>query len=298
MRSGRRLLTVTLSATTSRATAFITPVRPARAPTEGVISACGDVTMALVMLTIRPNPRARMPGSTPWTRSMADSMLACRAADQPSAVTSANAAGGGPALLVTRMSGSGQAASRARRPAGSSRSAATPRASTPKRVARSSAVAATVPAWRPLTTTDDPLGGQRLGAGPAEAPGGRAPPGRSGPGCRGPRQRPAAARARARSSMSAGRKKSGLDGPGSQAAMVNGSQSSRRWSACPGVVVGDLVHVREELEHAPRRVQQVPEQVRPEHVAAGPVDGGVGAARRPRPRRPDPMASKSSISRA
>ena len=35
---------------------------------------------------------------------------------------------------------------------------------------------------------------------------------------------------------------------------------------CPGVVVGDVVHVREELEHRPARVVHVPEHVRADRV--------------------------------
>jgi hypothetical protein len=156
MRSGNRLLMVTLSGTTSRDTAFMTPVRPALAATDGVISGLGDLTMALVMFTIRPKCRALMSGRTAWTISMAASMLACRAASHPAAVTSPNEAGGGPALLVTTMSGDPQAARRCRRPSGTSRSAPTPTARTPNRPATSSATRCDSSASRLLTTTETP----------------------------------------------------------------------------------------------------------------------------------------------
>jgi hypothetical protein len=64
MRSGRRLLIVTLSWTTSSDSAFTTAVKADRTPEDTAISARGVVTMADVMLPIRPKPRARIPSMT------------------------------------------------------------------------------------------------------------------------------------------------------------------------------------------------------------------------------------------
>ena len=63
MRSGSRLLIVTLSAATLRDSDFANPVSPLRAEVESPISGKrGDLTIAEVILTIRPNLRARIPG--------------------------------------------------------------------------------------------------------------------------------------------------------------------------------------------------------------------------------------------
>jgi hypothetical protein len=64
MRSGRRLLIVTLSSTTSSDSAFTTAVKAEWTPEDTAISGRGVVTMADVMLTIRPKPRARIPSMT------------------------------------------------------------------------------------------------------------------------------------------------------------------------------------------------------------------------------------------
>src|SRR5665213_273463 len=272
IRSGRRLFTVTLSTTTSRATAFMTPVRPARAPIDGVISGCGDLTMALVMLTIRPKCRARIPGRTPWTNSMAPSMLAWSASAHASAVTSVKTAGDGPALLVTSMSGSGQASSTRRRPSGVERSATTPRASIPKRSAMSRAASVTDVAWRPLTTPETPS------AANASAPARPSP--RVDAHTRAvrpqiprstsaPRGRPG----RGQVVDVSGQEEVGIGRPGLPRRDGERVPVVPELLGVPHVVVSDLVHVGEQLEHPTRRVEQVPEEIGPEHVPADAVHG-------------------------
>ena len=62
IRSGNKLLMVTLSATASRETDLQNAVSPVRAVVESAMWGLGLLTMADVMLTIRPKPRSRMPG--------------------------------------------------------------------------------------------------------------------------------------------------------------------------------------------------------------------------------------------
>ena len=64
MRSGKEVVIVTLSSTTSSDSAFTTAVKAERTPEDTAISGRGVVTMADVMLTIRPKPRARIPSMT------------------------------------------------------------------------------------------------------------------------------------------------------------------------------------------------------------------------------------------
>ena len=73
----------------------------------------GVFTIADVMLTIRPKPRATMPSITARIISTGASMLASSASIQAARSQSWNRPGGGPPLLFTRMSGSGQARSSA-----------------------------------------------------------------------------------------------------------------------------------------------------------------------------------------
>ena len=74
------------------------------------------MTIAEVMFTIRPNRRSIIAGSTARMSMSAASMFASSAAVHASSVVSRNDEGVGPALLFTRMSGCGHAASSAARP--------------------------------------------------------------------------------------------------------------------------------------------------------------------------------------
>ena len=73
---------VTLSAATSGASALHAAVRAVRAAVERPIGATGVLTIALVMLTIRPNFLACMPGRTARISIRAGSMLALIAESQ------------------------------------------------------------------------------------------------------------------------------------------------------------------------------------------------------------------------
>ena len=76
----------------------------------------GALTAAEVMLTTRPNLRRIMPSTVARIRKMGVSMLAFSAAIHSSSPQSRKSPGGGPPALLTRMSGSGQAARTASRP--------------------------------------------------------------------------------------------------------------------------------------------------------------------------------------
>ena len=108
------------------------------------------------MLTIRPNFRDAMPGATACASAMGVSMLASSPASSFSRVIASNGVGGGPPLLLTRMSGAGQAASRASRTAGSPTSPATTRTCAPVAARISLAVASARASSRPLTITWQP----------------------------------------------------------------------------------------------------------------------------------------------
>src|SRR5579864_2365267 len=101
MRSGNRLLMVTLSATASREIDLQAAVSAVRAAVDNPISGCGDLTIAEVMLTMRPNRRVRIPGSSARINSIGAIMLLSKAASHASRSQSGSAPGGGPALLVT-----------------------------------------------------------------------------------------------------------------------------------------------------------------------------------------------------
>jgi hypothetical protein len=73
---------VTLSAAASRESALAKAVKPARAAVDNPIGSFGDFTMADVMLTMRPNRRARIPGVTAWINKIGASMLASIAVSQ------------------------------------------------------------------------------------------------------------------------------------------------------------------------------------------------------------------------
>jgi hypothetical protein len=125
---------------------------PSRAPIIGIRA----FAMAGDMLTIRPNPRARIPGSTARIISAGAMSLASCPAIHASSSQSAIDPGGGPALLVARMSGSGHAASRRRRASWVPTSPTTGITSAPVAAWISSWVALTVSSWRPLTTGSAP----------------------------------------------------------------------------------------------------------------------------------------------
>ena len=122
---GRMLLMVTLLAATVRATPARNAVRPARAPDDRSRPASGIFTEPEVMLTMRPNLRWLIGSITFWISSTATIMLAMTPSIICCRVSSRKSRNGGPALLLTRMSGAGQAASSAFWPSGVATSAAT-----------------------------------------------------------------------------------------------------------------------------------------------------------------------------
>src|SRR5712671_5614332 len=145
-RPGSRLLIVTLCATVARARPATKPVRPLLAPFESASSAIGAFTALEVMLTMRPKRRAIMPSTVALISSIGVIMLAPTAFSQSSRENLRKSPGGGPPALVTRMSGSGQAASAAMRPCSLVMSAATVTTVAPVMARISSAVFSS--AWR------------------------------------------------------------------------------------------------------------------------------------------------------
>src|SRR5580692_10204003 len=101
------LLTVTLYLTTSIEIAFMAAVSPARGADDNAISGRGVVTMADVILTIRPNLRSIIAGSTACVSCSGAIMLRAAASDQSSGLMAAIFFGTGPSLLLTRISGIG-----------------------------------------------------------------------------------------------------------------------------------------------------------------------------------------------
>ncbi len=126
---------VTLCRATCRASPATNPVSPARAPLLMPRVGIGDFTEAEVMLTMRPNRRATMPSTVALISAIGVSMLASSARIQSSRSQSRKSPGGGPPALLTRMSGAGQAASAAARPASVVMSPATAATVAPGRVA-------------------------------------------------------------------------------------------------------------------------------------------------------------------
>src|SRR6516164_1426057 len=114
---GSRPLIVTLYLATCRAMPAQKVVRPARAPLLMPRLAIGDFTEPDVMLTMRPNLRSHMPSTVALINMIGVSMLALTAFCQSSIDHSRKSPCGGPPQLFTRMSGLGQAASAAWRPA-------------------------------------------------------------------------------------------------------------------------------------------------------------------------------------
>ena len=104
---------VTFLSATVRATPARNAVRPARAPDDRSRPASGAFTEAEVMLTMRPNLRCVIGSITFWISSIATIMLAITPSIICWRVSSRKSRNGGPALLLIRMSGSGQAANSA-----------------------------------------------------------------------------------------------------------------------------------------------------------------------------------------
>src|SRR6266852_2208352 len=121
---GSRLLMVTLCLTVLRAKPATKPVRPDRAPFERPRMSIGAFTALEVMFTMRPKRRAIILSTVARISSIGVSMLASSALIQVSRSHSRKSPGGGPPALLTRMSGSGQAASAALRPVAARISAA------------------------------------------------------------------------------------------------------------------------------------------------------------------------------
>src|SRR6476646_10823260 len=136
------LLMVTFLSATVRATPARKAVRPARAPEDKSSPASGAFTEDEVMLMMRPKPRCAIGSITFWINStatttwaMTPSIIACR-------VSSRKSLNGGPALLLTKMSGAGQAASSAFWPSAVATSATTGIILAPAVAESSAAVAA------------------------------------------------------------------------------------------------------------------------------------------------------------
>ena len=153
---GRMQLIVTLCATVWRASPATNPARPVRAPFDMPSSGIGLFVAAEVMLTMRPNLRAIIPSTVALMSSIGASMLAVTPRIQSSRDQSRKSPGGGPPALLTSMSGSGQAASRARWPSGAVTSQATALTSTPVAARISAAVASSGPGVRAAMVTPAP----------------------------------------------------------------------------------------------------------------------------------------------
>ncbi|MNT54468.1 hypothetical protein D3C72_1916370 [compost metagenome] len=108
------------------------------------------------MLTMRPKPRSIMPSTVALISSMGVSMLALSATIQSSHVHWRKSPGLGPAALVTRMSGAGQASRTSARPCTVVTSAATVHTCTPVASRMSLAVASSACAPRATMVSDAP----------------------------------------------------------------------------------------------------------------------------------------------
>ena len=159
---GSMKLMVTFELATLRATPARNAVSPARAPDDRSRPAIGILTEPEVMLTMRPNFFATMASIAFWISSMPTTMLPIT----PSRIfwrsSSRKSRNGGPPLLLTRMSGSGQAANNAFWPSGEATSAVTATILPPVAFFRSAAAAASFSALRPLITTSQPASASAL----------------------------------------------------------------------------------------------------------------------------------------
>ncbi len=158
---GRRKLIVTFLSATVRATPARNAVKPARAPEERSRPGRGAFTDDDVMLTMRPNLRAAMPSMVFWISSIATIMLPTTPSIICWRVSSRKSFSGGPPLLLTRMSGSAQAAKSCFWPSGVATSAITGVIFAP---VLPSAAAASLSFFssRPLITTSHPASANAL----------------------------------------------------------------------------------------------------------------------------------------
>ena len=117
----------------------------------------GASTEEDVILTMRPKPRAAMPSITAVISSIGVTMFWTTPAMIFSRSSSRKPRRGGPPLLLTRMSGSGQAASSSACTSGRLTSPITGVTETPNRSAMSDAVRSSAAASRPLSTRSTPF---------------------------------------------------------------------------------------------------------------------------------------------
>src|ERR1700756_3567929 len=153
---GNRPLIVTLYLATCRAIPAQNAVRPARAPLLMPRLAIGDLTEPEVMLTMRPNLRSHIPSTTALISMIGVSMLALTAFCQSSTDHSRKSPCGGPPQLLTRMSGFGQAARAATRPASVEMSPGTAVTLAPVSLRISCAVCSRVSAVRAVIVNSTP----------------------------------------------------------------------------------------------------------------------------------------------
>src|SRR5215475_928861 len=153
---GRMLLIVTLRWTVCRARPATKPTRPARAPFDRPSSSCGIFTLRDEILMMRPKPRAIMPSTVKRIISIGASIIASSASIQVSRVQLRKSPGVGPSALFSRMSGSGQAASAAPRPASVVISAAVAVTRTPVAARISPAVRSSTSRLRATMVTSTP----------------------------------------------------------------------------------------------------------------------------------------------
>ena len=130
-------------------------VKPLREAVDKPKNPCGVLTMAEVMLMMRPKRRSLMPSTTARMSIRGASMLLFTASCHSLSLQSAKRPGGGPPLLVTRMSGAGRACSTRARPSVLSRSPTTGMTDTSS-ASISFAVASRVVSSRPLITRLQP----------------------------------------------------------------------------------------------------------------------------------------------
>src|SRR5262249_18676763 len=153
---GRRLLMVTLWAAVCRASPAAKPTSPERAPFDRPSSNCAIFTLRETMLMMRPNPRVIMPSTVSRIISIGESIIASSAAIQSSRDQSRKSPGAGPSALLRRISGCGQAASAAERPAPVVMSAATVVTLTPVAAAISALVFSSTSRLRATMVTSTP----------------------------------------------------------------------------------------------------------------------------------------------
>src|SRR5215472_14808357 len=153
---GNNPLIVTLYFATWRAIPAQKAVSPARAPFDMPRLAIGDLTELEVILTIRPKRRSHIPSTTALISIIAVNMLALTAFCQSSTDHPRKSPCGGPPQLLTRMSGLGQAASAAVRPASVEMSPATGVTLAPVSLRIASAVCSRVSAVRAVIVSSTP----------------------------------------------------------------------------------------------------------------------------------------------